>query len=59
MLEYVKSIGRKLKKAGYIDILLGTSGGLVIIKQPDEITFYDIVVLIRKRTPKKKSNGYK
>ena len=45
---YVQSIGRKLKKAGYVDIMLGTAGGLSLIKKPGEITVYDIVLLMER-----------
>jgi len=45
---YVQSIGRKLKKAKYVDIMLGTTGGLSLIKAPEEITVYDIVLLMER-----------
>jgi len=44
--QYVQSIGRKLKKAGYVNIMLGTAGGLSLIKKPAEISIYDIVLLM-------------
>ena len=44
--QYVQSIGRKLKKAGYVDIMLGTSGGICLIKKPKDISLYDIVLLM-------------
>ena len=46
--EYAQSIGRKLKKAGYVDITLGAFGGLKLIKKPEEITIYEIVLLMER-----------
>ncbi|MDR2712368.1 MAG: Rrf2 family transcriptional regulator [Clostridiales bacterium] len=43
---YVQSIGRKLKNENYINITIGPFGGLSLIKDPEEITVYDIVMLI-------------
>jgi len=43
---YVQSIGRKLKNENYINITIGPFGGLSLIKDPNEITVYDIVMLI-------------
>jgi len=46
--EYAQLIGRKLKKAGYVDITLGAFGGLSLIKKPEEITIYEIVLLMER-----------
>lgn len=43
--DYVYTIGRKLRKAGYIQTVAGVTGGFVLQKRPSEITLHDILLL--------------
>jgi len=41
----VLSIGRKLKAAKYVNIVNGPYGGYIIVKKPEDILLYDIVLM--------------
>ena len=45
---FVQRIGRMFKKEGYIDILLGLHGGLVLVKNPNEVSVYDIIMIMER-----------
>ena len=44
--RYLLQIGARLRDAGMIRVSYGNSGGYVLAKNPDEITLFDIVVLM-------------
>ena len=42
--RYLLQISAKLRAAGFIRAAHGPSGGLVLIKHPDEISLYDVII---------------
>ena len=42
--RYLLQISAKLRAAGFIRAAHGSSGGLVLIKHPDEISLYDVII---------------
>lgn len=44
--RYLLQIGARLRDAGMIRVSYGNSGGYVLAKSPDEITLFDIMVLM-------------
>ena len=42
--RYLLQISAKLRAAGFIQAAHGPSGGLVLIKHPDEISLYDVII---------------
>ena len=42
--RYLLQISTKLRAAGFIRAAHGPSGGLVLIKHPDEISLYDVII---------------
>ena len=42
--RYLLQISAKLRAAGLIRAAHGSSGGLVLIKHPDEISLYDVII---------------
>ena len=42
--RYLLQISAKLRAAGFIRAAHGPSGGLVLIKHPDEISIYDVII---------------
>ena len=45
-LQYLEQILSKLKKAGLIQTVRGPQGGVLLLKNPDQITLADIVVAL-------------
>ena len=44
--RYLLQIGAKLRDAGFISVTHGSSGGYMLIKEPQEVSLYDIIQLI-------------
>ena len=42
--RYLLQISAKLRAAGFIRAAHGPSGGLVLIKHPDKISLYDVII---------------
>ena len=42
--RYLLQISAKLRAAGFIRAAYGSSGGLMLVKDPDEISLYDIIL---------------
>ena len=42
--RYLLQISAKLRATGFIRAAHGSSGGLVLIKHPDEISLYDVII---------------
>ena len=42
--RYLLQISAKLRGAGFIRAVHGPSGGLALIKPPDEISLYDVII---------------
>ena len=46
--NYVQSLGRKMKKLGLVDTVLGPLGGFFLTRNPDEVTLYDVINLMER-----------
>ena len=44
--RYLLQIGARLRDAGMVRVSYGNSGGYVLAKSPDEITLFDIIVIM-------------
>lgn len=44
--DYEMKITRILKKAGFINVVRGVRGGIILLKDPKDITLYDIINVI-------------
>jgi Rrf2 family protein len=46
--NFLMKILKQLEKAGLLKLKRGVSGGVTLIKKPDEITLYDVIVAMEK-----------